>query len=63
MSTFKNNDSCQHTQYCALSKNVCTEADFKNICRMKDAPIEKMNLLRKVKERVERDIQYKQQIS
>jgi hypothetical protein len=55
MSTLENNDSCQHTQYCALSKSICTETGFKEKCLMKDSLIEQMPLLKKVKERVQKD--------
>ncbi|WP_373001960.1 hypothetical protein [Sulfurimonas sp.] len=57
MSTFKNNDSCQHDEYCGFSKTVCVETDFKEKCLMKDTSVEQMPLLKKVKERVERDTQ------
>jgi len=49
------NDDCQHDSYCEYSKNVCLETDFKDICRMKNTNIDEMPLLKKVKERVERD--------
>ncbi len=46
--------SCQHDDYCDLSKTVCAETDFKDHCLMKDSDIEEMPLLKKVKESVER---------
>ena len=57
MSTTNNSDSCQHDEYCGLSKTVCIETDFKDKCHMKEASIENMPLLKKVKERVERDVE------
>ncbi|PHQ65864.1 MAG: hypothetical protein COB99_01535 [Sulfurimonas sp.] len=57
MSTFKTNESCQHDEYCGLSKTVCLETDFKEKCLMKDASIDKMPLLKNVKECVERGAQ------
>lgn len=48
-------DMCQHDTYCEHSKNVCVETDFKDICRMKDTDINEMPLLKKVKERVEKN--------
>ncbi|WP_373035484.1 hypothetical protein [Sulfurimonas sp.] len=50
MSTLKNNDSCQHDEYCGLSKTVCVETDFKEKCLMKESSVEEMPLLKKVKE-------------
>lgn len=57
MSNLNNNDDCQHDKYCGLTKTVCSDSDsdFKDRCLMKDVPIEEMNLLKKVKERVQRD--------
>ena len=48
-------DNCQHEEYCGLSKTVCIETDFPEHCEMKDTEIDKMPLLKSVKERVERD--------
>lgn len=50
MSTLKKNDSCQHDEYCGLSKTVCEETDFKEKCLMKETSIEEMPLLKKVQE-------------
>ena len=47
-------DSCQHDEYCGLSKTVCVETNFKEICRMKDENIENMPLLNEVKKSVAR---------
>jgi hypothetical protein len=49
MSTFKTNDSCQHDEYCGLSKTVCVETNFKEKCYMKEASIDNMPLLKKGK--------------
>ena len=48
------NESCPHEEYCDLSKTVCVETDFKEICRMKGSDIEEMPLLKTVKESVKR---------
>jgi len=50
----KTDDSCQHETYCGYSETVCVETDFKDICRMKNTHIDKMPLLKKVKENVEK---------
>jgi hypothetical protein len=57
MSTSKNNDSCQHDEYCGLSKTVCAETNLKENCYMKEASIDNMPLLKKVKKRVQRDVE------
>lgn len=48
-------EPCAHEEYCHFSETICIETDFQQHCQMKDAPIEDMHLLEKVKERVERD--------
>lgn len=59
MLTLKNQDSCQHDNYCSFSKTICVETYLKESCHMKDSSIEDMPLLKKVKERVQRDIERK----
>lgn len=54
-SASKKKESCNHEKYCGFSETVCVETDFQEHCRMKDAPIEDMPLLKSVKERVQRD--------
>jgi len=51
----KKKESCQHESYCAFSDNICLESGFQEICRMKDTDINNMPLLKKVKDRVDRD--------
>ena len=55
MNSSDEKDNCQHEGYCNFSNNICIETDFKDKCHMKDTDIDKMHLLKSVKERVERD--------
>lgn len=54
MESFKK-ENCAHEEYCEFSKTICETTDFQEHCRMKDASINEMPLLKTVKERVERD--------
>jgi len=55
MSSSNKKEACQHEGYCNFSNNVCITTDFKERCHMKDTNINEMQLLKSVKERVERD--------
>ena len=57
-STKKKKESCQHDDYCNFSETLCEETDFQEHCHMKDTPVEKMPLVKSVKERLERDKEY-----
>ncbi|NCO00629.1 MAG: hypothetical protein GW906_02180 [Epsilonproteobacteria bacterium] len=48
-------ESCQHDEYCDFSETLCETTDLAEHCQMRDSDIDEMPLLKKVKERVERD--------
>lgn len=48
-------EDCQHEEYCSFNKTLCETTDFSEKCRLKNTDIEDLKLLKKVKERVERD--------